>query len=736
MKQELRILGLTLLTAVLLAVSQIAGGTPAAAATWLPAAAPTPGPGAMSIYTVTNGNASPVSIQHSFVNKSGVTIYAFTSSVPAQATSEYHVRDITQVPSPFDGSVTLSGSLQFTAQVVGYDYPSAGPTPTATATSTATRTNTPAPASTATPTRTSTPGPASTPTMTPTPTTLGGKPGDLAYRRPVSASSSASGSSPGNGVDNSSSTYWITGATGEQWIHVDLGASLALQTITIVWNPSANATYYYVETSTDAIGWSPFWTVTAGSGSETIPADRTARYVRIRATAGKAGATNYQLASLEVYGSATPTPTSVAATSTPTVARTSTPTYTPGPQSTSTRTPTLTPTPLPTATSTPRPTASAGQYRAEYFNGLGFSTQPVLSRTESAPLSYDWGTASPGAGVNADNFSARWTGTFDFGTGGYYNFTVTGDDGIALFLDDALVVDGWKVQAPTAYSATINVAPGTHVVRVEYFEATQGAVAKASWVKGCPVGQYLVEYYNNPSLTAAVTYSACESAPLSHDWGTGGPGNGIGTDDFSARWTGSFTFDGAPYAFTATADDGVRVYLDGALIIDQWKDQAPTTLSAYRQVSAGQHTVTMEYYERAGGAVAKLGWAKGCPVGQHLAEYFATKTLTAPAAISRCEAAPISYDWGNGSPASSVPTDGFSARWSGTFAFSARTYTFTARTDDGVRVWVDGVLIINRWQDQAPTQASVNRVMTAGNHVVKVEYYEGAGGAVAQVSWK
>jgi hypothetical protein len=207
-------------------------------------------------------------------------------------------------------------------------------------------------------------------------------------------------------------------------------------------------------------------------------------------------------------------------------------------------------------------------------------------------------------------------------------------------------------------------------------------------------------------------------------------------DGFSARYTGTFTFDAAPYAFTATADDGVRVYLDGTLIVDQWKVQAPTTYAAYRQVTAGQHTVTMEYYEQAGGAVAKLSWAKGCQSGQYLSQYFANKTLTTPAAISRCEATPINYNWGTGSPGGGIPVDGFSARWSGTFAFSARTYTFTSTTDDGVRVWVDGALIIDRWLDQAPTQVSVSRAMTAGNHTVQVEYYENTGGAVAQFSWQ
>jgi PA14 domain len=60
------------------------------------------------------------------------------------------------------------------------------------------------------------------------------------------------------------------------------------------------------------------------------------------------------------------------------------------------------------------------------------------------------------------------------------------------------------------------------------------------------------------------------------------------------------------YTFTVTADDGVRVYLDGTLVIDQWKDQPPTTYTASRSVSAGDHVLSVEYYEHTEVAVARL----------------------------------------------------------------------------------------------------------------------------------
>jgi glucose/arabinose dehydrogenase len=123
----------------------------------------------------------------------------------------------------------------------------------------------------------------------------------------------------------------------------------------------------------------------------------------------------------------------------------------------------------------------------------------------------------------------------------------------------------------------------------------------------CPTGQYQASYFANQTLAGTPATVRCETA-IDNNWGSGSPpGTGVGPNNFSVRWVGtrSFATTGS-YTFTATADDGVRVYLDGTLIIDQWRDQSPTTYTATRQVTAGNHEVRMEFYENGGGAVARL----------------------------------------------------------------------------------------------------------------------------------
>ena len=201
------------------------------------------------------------------------------------------------------------------------------------------------------------------------------------------------------------------------------------------------------------------------------------------------------------------------------------------------------------------------------------------------------------------------------------------------------------------------------------------------------------------------------------------------------RWTGRFDFEGVDYTFLATTDDGMRVWVNGNLVIDAWWDQAPTEHPATHNLNAGEHEVKVEYYENGGAAVAKLRWSRDtCPKGQYRAEYFDNQTLSGNPIFTRCEAS-INHDWSTGGPGNGVPNDNFSARWTGRFSFSAGTYTFVARTDDGMRLWADGNLLIDAWWDQAPTEHRATRSLSAGEHEVKVEYYENGGLAVAQIAW-
>jgi hypothetical protein len=115
-------------------------------------------------------------------------------------------------------------------------------------------------------------------------------------------------------------------------------------------------------------------------------------------------------------------------------------------------------------------------------------------------------------------------------------------------------------------------------------------------------------------------------------------------------------------------------------------------------------------------------------------EYYDSIDLTGTPLV-RTDAT-LDFDWGAGSPDPTIAPDTFSVRWSGqvTPGFS-ETYTFIANFNNGVRVWVDGTLLIDSWTD-AWTELSGTIALVAGVPVdLRVEYYENAGNAMARLSW-
>jgi hypothetical protein len=96
----------------------------------------------------------------------------------------------------------------------------------------------------------------------------------------------------------------------------------------------------------------------------------------------------------------------------------------------------------------------------------------------------------------------------------------------------------------------------------------------------------------------------------------------------------------------------------------------------------------------------------------------------------------INYIWGNGSPDPAINADYFAARWYGEVQVPiAGSYTFTARSDDGERVWVDGNLIVDDWIIHGARDASGTITLTTGNHKILMEFFERLVAASAQLSW-
>lgn len=106
-------------------------------------------------------------------------------------------------------------------------------------------------------------------------------------------------------------------------------------------------------------------------------------------------------------------------------------------------------------------------------------------------------------------------------------------------------------------------------------------------------------------------------------------------------------------------------------------------------------------------------------------QYYNNMTLSGTPALLRTDAN-INFSWRQGSPDPAIRVDAFSVRWSGklTAAFS-EIYTIYSYSDDGIRVWIDGGLVIDSWVNQSGQERKGSISLIAGKpYEIKVEYYE------------
>lgn len=117
-------------------------------------------------------------------------------------------------------------------------------------------------------------------------------------------------------------------------------------------------------------------------------------------------------------------------------------------------------------------------------------------------------------------------------------------------------------------------------------------------------------------------------------------------------------------------------------------------------------------------------------------DYFNNQIVAGTPALSRTDPT-VNFNWGTGSPGSPVNSDHFSVRWIGQVKpqFS-ETYTFYVSTDDGVRLWVNNQLMVDKWSNQSGAEWS-NTIFLIGdsNYNIRMDYYDNSGNAEAHLKW-
>ena len=272
------------------------------------------------------------------------------------------------------------------------------------------------------------------------------------------------------------------------------------------------------------------------------------------------------------------------------------------------------PKPQPPKPQPPKPPAST-PWRGLYWTNRDLAGSPKFVRNV-ARIDMNWGNGGPPDLGVVDNFSIRWARTQYF-PGGRYFFHVRSKDSVRLLVDGQMVIDEWHDNGhPTSYTAEGNLSRGNHRLQVDYYNHTGPAEVQlqiepiGGVVPPDPVpGDWSARYWNNKRLQGDPVWTT-SYRDIVFDWGRGSPKPGVSADFFSARYVGDFHFSDGKWRFYATVDDGVRIWLDDTLIMDEWRMQSRTTFYSDVDIPEGTHRVKIEFFENTGAALLKVLWSK------------------------------------------------------------------------------------------------------------------------------
>jgi hypothetical protein len=377
-------------------------------------------------------------------------------------------------------------------------------------------------------------------------------------------------------------------------------------------------------------------------------------------------------------------------------------------------------------------------WQAEYYTGNTPDGVPEYMQ-EEARIDYDWGDDGAPPGLPKDHFSIRWSGHWEFDQG-EYTFFVYADDGVRLWLDDNPLIDAWTAGMGPHQAKVSGVTAGLHKLKLEYFENTGEAAIRLHWRRTDLYPEWHGDYYKEPWVEGGFVDDRNDSV-IQFDWGLDCPDLVFGyCDSFSIAWKATRFFEPGTHRFFIYADEGYQLFVDGAMVKEGgWHDGQPgggeDTSYVLEVDSLESHQLTYNFHDRGTLAEARL-WIVHMAHPTWMIEFYENKTLSGSPTITDPDGYKVFFDWGSGRPRKEMPSNGFSIRWSGPRYFHAGCYRFGFFADDGVRLWVDGELLVDQWHDGRGEYHSPVTYLNTGYHDVTIEYYENTGDAEIRFWWE
>ena len=270
----------------------------------------------------------------------------------------------------------------------------------------------------------------------------------------------------------------------------------------------------------------------------------------------------------------------------------------------------------------------------EDFPTIPADKKPVLKRVDKT-INFESTQEGFHGTQLVDFFFIRWTGKIRIPKDGNYTFILESDDGSRLFIDGKQIIDHNGLHGMEEKSGGAELKAGDHDIKIEFFENDVDAGCKFLWqppgaTKEIVPASALLhpaaaatqtglqgEYYDiGQELDDFPTISADKKPVVKRvdkninfeSTQEAFPGTQL-VDYFYVRWTGNLRVpkDGK-YTFFLESDDGSRLFIDGKQVIANGGRHHMTEKSGEVELTTGQHSIKVEYFENEVDAGCIFSW--------------------------------------------------------------------------------------------------------------------------------
>jgi hypothetical protein len=259
--------------------------------------------------------------------------------------------------------------------------------------------------------------------------------------------------------------------------------------------------------------------------------------------------------------------------------------------------------------------------QGEYYVGTGWSNLAMV-RPDST-IHFNWSADPPAPFLNSRSQSVRWTGWLVPKYTEAHTLTLQANDGARLWLNNQLLIDSW---ASHTSSGSVQVALTDSqpvAVRLEYYNSGLSTpTVSLSWSSPSqpapeivPAEQWLPsagnglagEYFNGIGLTNRVLRRT--DAQVNFNWSGVAPDPAIYSNQFSVRWSGwLLPRYSETYTLTTATRDGVRLWLNDQLVINNWGSGAQTNTCSVALTAGKSARIRLECFNSSGNGLAQLSW--------------------------------------------------------------------------------------------------------------------------------